>query len=194
MPSGAAADAANPTTISNGCGDHDALVYHSPIRRRSQPMSPSSSDHEAIFAPDLTVATVVVRDGRLLMIEETVQGRAVINQPAGHLEAGETLQQAAVRETLEESGWDVELIDFIGCYQWTSHSDGRAFVRFAFSGRPCRHHPERALDDGIIRALWQTPQEISASSDRHRSPLVAAVVDDFLAGKRLPLAAVRQLT
>ncbi|PIQ36685.1 MAG: NUDIX hydrolase [Lysobacterales bacterium CG17_big_fil_post_rev_8_21_14_2_50_64_11] len=156
-------------------------------------MNPSDTEHEAIFAPDLTVATVVVRDGRLLMIEEMVRGEAVINQPAGHLEANETLQQAAIRETLEESGWDVELIDFIGCYQWTSPSDGRSFVRFAFSGRASGHHPERALDFGIIRALWQTPQEISASSARHRSPLVLAVVDDFLAGKRLPLAAVRWL-
>lgn len=156
-------------------------------------MNPSDSEHEAIFAPDLTVATVVVRDGRLLMIEERVQGQAVLNQPAGHLEPDETLQQAAIRETLEESGWDVELIDFIGCYQWTSPSDGRSFVRFAFSGRASGHHPERALDVGIIRALWQTPQEIGACSDRHRSPLVMAVIDDFLAGQRLPLAAVRQL-
>lgn len=156
-------------------------------------MNPSNTAKEAIFAPDITVATVVVRDGRLLMIEEMVQGHTVINQPAGHLEPGETLQQAAIRETLEESGWDVELLDFIGCYQWASPVDGRAFVRFAFSGRACRHHPERALDTGIIRALWQTPREIGASSARHRSPLVMAVIDDFLAGKRLPLAAVRQL-
>src|SRR3546814_4983901 len=92
-------------------------------------MNSSANQPEAIFTPDLTVATVVARDGRLLMIEERVQGQAVFNQPAGHLEAGETLQQAAIRETLEESGWDVELIDFIGCYQWTSPDDGRSFVR-----------------------------------------------------------------
>jgi len=156
-------------------------------------MNPSDTEHEAIFAPDLTVATVVVRDGRLLMIEEMVQGQSVVNQPAGHLEPDETLQQAAIRETLEESGWDVELIDFIGCYQWTSPTNGRAFVRFAFSGRACRHHPERPLDDGVIRAVWMSPSEIGDCADRHRSPLVLAVIDDFLAGKRLPLAAVRQL-
>src|SRR3546814_20510001 len=89
-------------------------------------MNSSANQPEAIFTPDLTVATVVARDGRLLMIEERVQGQAVFNQPAGHLEAGETLQQAAIRETLEESGWDVELIDFIGWYQWTSPDDGRS--------------------------------------------------------------------
>jgi len=164
-----------------------------PLRTRSPPMNHSETENEAIFAPDLTVATVVVRDGRLLMIEERVQGQAVINQPAGHLEPGETLQQAAIRETLEESGWDVELIAFIGCYQWTSPADSRSFVRFAFSGRACKHYPERALDDGIIRALWQTPGEIHAYRERHRSPLVMAVIDDFLAGKRLPLDAVRHL-
>lgn len=163
------------------------------LRTRSRLMNPSEIEHKAIFTPDLTVATVVVRDGRLLMIEERVQGQAVFNQPAGHLEADETLQQAAIRETLEESGWDVELIDFIGCYQWTSPGDGRSFVRFAFSGRACQHHPERTLDDGILRAVWLSPSEVSACADRHRSPLVMAVIDDFLAGKRLPLHAVRRL-
>lgn len=163
------------------------------LRTRSRLMNSSANEHEAIFTPDLTVATVVARDGRLLMVEERVQGQAVFNQPAGHLEAGETLQRAAIRETLEETGWDVELIDFIGCYQWTSPDDGRSFVRFAFSGRAGQHHPERALDDGILRALWLSPSEISACADRHRSPLVAAAIDDFLAGKRLPLHAVRWL-
>jgi len=149
--------------------------------------------HDNVFNPDLTVATVIVRDGRMLVVEETVHGQLVINQPAGHLEHGESLQQAAVRETLEETGWDVELTAFIGTYQWSSPDDGRTFVRFAFVAHALRHYPERRLDDGIVRALWLTPGELAACAGRHRSPLVAAVADDFLSGRRLPLGAVQQL-
>ena len=153
-----------------------------------------SHHHDNAFNPDLTVATVVVRDGRLLVVEEEVHGRLVINQPAGHLEHGESLQQAAVRETLEETGWEVEPTAFIGAYQWTSTSDGRTFVRFAFVARALRHFPEQPLDAGIVRAVWLTPSELAACSERHRSPLVAAVVDDFLGGQRLTLGAVRHLS
>lgn len=158
---------------------------------RESAMPPHSLD--TAFNPDLTVATLIVRDGRMLLVEELVHGRLVINQPAGHLEHGESLQQAAIRETLEETGWEVEPTAFVGCYQWTSPSDGRTFVRFAFVARALQHHPERSLDDGIVRALWLTPDELAACAERHRSPLVAAVVDDFLSGQRLPLHAVQRL-
>lgn len=150
--------------------------------------------HGNTFNPDITVATVVVRDGRMLVVEEQVHGQLVINQPAGHLEAGESLVQAAVRETLEETGWDVEPTAFIGVYQWTSPVDGRTFLRFAYAGRALQHHPAHPLDEGIIRALWLSPAELGACAGRHRSPLVSAVVDDFLAGQRQPLGTVRHLT
>ncbi len=142
------------------------------------------------WQPDVTVATVVVRDGRLLVVEETVRGRQVLNQPAGHLEPDESLAEAALRETLEETGWEVALTAFVGAYQWTSPTDGRHFLRMAFAAQPVRHHPERPLDEGIVRALWLTPAELAAESDRHRSPLVWRVVEDFLAGRRLPLDAL----
>lgn len=143
------------------------------------------------WQPDVTVATVVVRDGRLLVVEETVAGVQVINQPAGHLEPDETLPEAARRETLEETGWEVALTAFIGAYQWTSPRDGRHFLRMAFAAEPVRHHPDRPLDEGIVRPLWLSPAELAAESARHRSPLVWRVVEDYLAGRRLPLDALQ---
>ncbi|HYG05687.1 MAG TPA: NUDIX hydrolase [Stenotrophomonas sp.] len=143
-------------------------------------------------APHVTVATVVVREGRLLQVVERIGGREVINQPAGHLEPGESLAAAALRETLEETGWTVRLTHFIGCYQWTAE-DGEAYLRFAFAAEPVAHDAQRALDDGILAAVWMTPEELRAEPARLRSPLVWAVVADYLGGQRHPLALVRQL-
>lgn len=142
------------------------------------------------WQPDVTVATVVVRDGRLLVVEEMVRGQRVLNQPAGHLEPDESLLDAALRETLEETGWDVTLTAFIGAYQWKAPADGRHFLRMAFAAEPLRHHAGRPLDEGILHALWLTPAELAAESARHRSPLVWQVVEDFLAGRRFPLQAL----
>ncbi|HVT33888.1 MAG TPA: NUDIX hydrolase [Rhodanobacteraceae bacterium] len=148
---------------------------------------------DAIWRPDVTVATVVPRDGRFLLVEEDVRGRLVINQPAGHLDPDESLQDAAVRETLEETGWDIELDALLCVQQWRNASSGRQFVRFTFAGVPVRHDPSRPLDDGIVRTLWLTREEILAESARLRSPMVIASVDDWLAGHRLPLDAIRYL-
>ena len=142
------------------------------------------------WQPDVTVATVVVRDGRLLVVEESVHGALVINQPAGHLEPDESLVAAARRETLEETGWDVEPTAVVGAYQWKSPVDGRHFLRMAFAATPLRHHVDRPLDEGIVRALWLAPDELRACTDRHRSPLVWKVVEDYLAGRRYPLQAL----
>ncbi len=114
---------------------------------------------EPRWTPHVTVATVVVRDGRLLLVEEAIDGRQVLNQPAGHLEPDESLAAAAVRETLEETGWTVRLSAFIGTYQWTA-PDGTPFLRFAYAAEPVSHDPDRPLDDGILRALWLTPAEL----------------------------------
>jgi 8-oxo-dGTP pyrophosphatase MutT (NUDIX family) len=155
-------------------------------------------DHRGVWQPDVTVASVVVRDGAFLIIEEAVQGLRVLNQPAGHLEPDESLVQAAVRETLEESGWEVQPTALIGCYQWKSppnedEPDGRHFLRVALAARPIRHFPERALDDGIVQALWLSPAQLQAEAARHRSPLVWRVVQDYLAGQRLTLATLAHL-
>lgn len=144
------------------------------------------------WQPDVTVATVVVHEGRLLMVEEMVRGQQVFNQPAGHLEPDESLQDAAIREAREETGWDVRLTGFVGAYQWKAPS-GNHYLRFAFCAEPVQHDPARTLDEGILRAVWMTPQELQAVSDRHRSPLVWRAVQDFLGGKRTPLSMTQQL-
>jgi 8-oxo-dGTP pyrophosphatase MutT (NUDIX family) len=141
----------------------------------------------------VTVATVVVNDGRLLMVEENAGGRRVLNQPAGHLEPDESLLEAALRETLEETGWDVRLTAFVGAYQWKAPETGRHYLRFAFAAEPLAHHPARELDEGIVRTLWLTPGELQAETARHRSPLVWRVVSDFLAGRRQPLELLQHL-
>jgi 8-oxo-dGTP pyrophosphatase MutT (NUDIX family) len=148
---------------------------------------------ERSFHPDVTVATIVPRDGRLLLVEERVRGTLVLNQPAGHLEAGESLLQAAVRETREETGWDVEISHLVGCYRWSA-PDGTSFLRFAFAALPLRHHPEQPRDGGVERTLWLTPSEIATARARLRSPLVWSVVEDWLSGSRLPLSALRDVS
>ncbi len=150
------------------------------------------------WQPDVTVATVVVRDGRLLLVEERVGGELVLNQPAGHLEPDESLEHAALRETREETGWDVRLTAFIGAYQWKAPdradgSAGRHYLRFAFAAEPERHDPQAPLDDGIVRTLWMTPEELDAARTRHRSPLVWEAARDFLAGRRQPVDLLRQI-
>ena len=150
------------------------------------------------WQPDVTVATIVVRDGRLLLVEESVRGELVLNQPAGHLEPDETLIEAARRETLEETGWQVEPTAFVGAYQWKAPvapdgSGGRHYLRMAFEARAVSHETDRALDEGIVRALWLSPEELLAARARHRSPLVWRVVEDYLAGRRFPLNSVSHL-
>ena len=145
---------------------------------------------QATWCPHVTVATVVADGDRFLLVEEDVRGERVLNQPAGHLEADESLQQAAVRETLEETGWHVELTHFLGVQQWTTGT--LHFVRFAFAATALRHEPERPLDDGILGTTWLTRSEI-ATAPNLRSPMVLANVDDWLAGVRLPLESVKSL-
>ncbi|MCP1623866.1 NUDIX hydrolase [Pseudomonas nitroreducens] len=140
----------------------------------------------------VTVATIVEDQGRFLLVEEmSADKKPVFNQPAGHLEANETLLEAAVRETLEETGWDVELTAVTGIYLYTAPSNGVTYQRVCFAARPLRHHPERALDDGILGARWMTREELAAQPDRWRSHLVLRCIDDHLAGESFPLALIR---
>ena len=145
------------------------------------------------WQPDVTVATLVVRDGRLLCVEERAGGRLVINQPAGHLEPDESLLEAALRETREETGWNVRITHLVGAYQWKAPETGRHYLRFAFAAEPVDEIPGATLDEGIVRAMWLTPQELQAEVARHRSPLVLRTVADFLGGNRHPLSLVQQL-
>lgn len=150
----------------------------------------SGQDSQPIWHPHVTVATVVAHDDRFLMVEEIVQGRRVLNQPAGHLEPGESLPAAALRETLEETGWHVELRHFLGVSQWTSGT--LHFLRFAFAASALRHEPDRALDEGIVAALWLRRDEIAAAGNL-RSPMVLANIDAFLARRWWPLDVLQYL-
>jgi ADP-ribose pyrophosphatase YjhB (NUDIX family) len=148
---------------------------------------------QRFWQPDVTVATVVVRDGCLLCVEEQANGALVINQPAGHLEPNESLIDAALRETREETGWNVRITHLVGTYQWQAPETGKHYLRFAFAAEPLDEIPGAVLDDGIVRALWLSPQALQAEVARHRSPLVWQVVADWLGGSRHPLSLVQQL-
>lgn len=143
--------------------------------------------------PAVTVASIVEREGRFLLVEEETRNGPKLNQPAGHLEAGESLPAGAVRETLEESGWTIEPTALVGVYRWETPDDGSTFLRFTFAGRPRQHDPSRPLDVGIVRALWLTYDEIVERSADHRSPLVLRCIDDFRAGMRWPLNFVTEV-
>lgn len=154
---------------------------------------PSLPASAKVWCPRVTVACVVADGGRYLMVEEEVNGRIAYNQPAGHLDDGESLASAAVRETLEETGWTVELDALVGVHQWRSTEHGESVLRFSFAARPLRHDPTRRLDDGIRRALWLSRSEVAALGDRLRSPLVLQSIDAWLSGQRLPLSALGSL-
>ena len=143
--------------------------------------------------PTVTVATIVERDGRFLVVEEETRTGMRLNQPAGHLEVGESLPAAAIRETLEETGWHVVPTALVGVYRWQTPDSQSTFVRFTFAADARRHDPARPLDDGIARAMWLTYEDLAAQKPRHRSPLVLRCVDDYRAGRRWPVAFVTEI-
>ena len=145
------------------------------------------NDQTTQWKPNVTVAAVVERDGAFLLVEEQTDDGIRYNQPAGHLEAGESLIDAVVRETLEESACDFTAKALLGIYQYRHSGSGVTYLRFAFTGTLSAPHPGRALDTGILRALWMPVSEIRACADRHRSPLLMQCVDDYLRGQRHPL-------
>ena len=144
------------------------------------------TEHVAI-RPAVTVAMIVERDGLFLLVEEETRTGHKLNQPAGHLEIDESIVAAVAREMLEETAWEFAPEHLIGVYRWRPSHREVTYVRFAFSGRLGTHHADRALDTGIVRALWLSPEELRACRDRHRSPLVVRCMEDYLAGIRAPL-------
>lgn len=140
-----------------------------------------------IWKPNVTVAAIVERDGRFLLVEEHTNRGQLFNQPAGHLDPGESLTHAVVRETLEETACTFEPTGLLGVYQYHSRADDVTYIRFAFTGKISDPQAGRPLDTGIIRAVWLTPQEIRRETARHRSPLVMRCIDDYVAGRRFPL-------
>lgn len=147
-----------------------------------------------IWKPHATVAAVLEQNGRYLLVEERINGQILINQPAGHLEQGESLLDACVRETIEEAGLVFRPTHLIGVYQWRAPANGTTYLRAAFTGE-IEHLIENAvLDTGIIGPIWLTPDEAQASASRHRSPLVMACIHDHLAGRRYPLDVIQHFS
>lgn len=140
--------------------------------------------------PHVTVATVIEDQGRYLLVEEYADGRLVFNQPAGHLEQNETLIEAALRETLEETAWSVEIQGVVGVSLYVAPSNGITYCRNCFFGKPLRHNPELKLDTGIERAVWLSYDEIVALGPRLRSPMVVKTIDQYRSGHRYPLSVV----
>jgi len=139
----------------------------------------------SVWKPSVTVAAVIERDGKFLFVEELVDGRRVINQPAGHLDPGESLAAACAREVLEETAHRFEPTGLIGVYRWYYEPKDVTFLRFCFRGTLLGEE-NRPLDKEIIRLLWLTPDEVKASAAA-RSPLVYRCVQDYLAGRNYPL-------
>ncbi len=143
-----------------------------------------------MFEPEITVASVIEKDGRFLMVEEETEQGITLNQPAGHLEADESLQEAAIRETLEETACRMAPDGLVGVYllQYTLEKGEKvSFLRFTFSGKVISES-DRPLDPDILRAVWMTYDEILASRHRHRSKLVLQSIEDYLKGQTMPLS------
>ncbi len=143
------------------------------------------------WKPNVTVAAVIERDGRFLLVEERTDEGRRLNQPAGHLEAGESLCDAVVRETLEESGRRFVPEFLVGIYQWPRPQGDMTYLRFAFGGRDEGAIDGAALDQGIVGVVWLTIDALHASRARHRSPLVLECVEDWIAGRRFALDLIR---
>lgn len=146
--------------------------------------------NELIWKPNATVASVIEREGQFLMVKELSNNTVVYNQPAGHLDEGESIIAATARETLEETAWEFVPEALVGIYRWSHHQTGLTFLRFAFCGAIGAHHAQRRLDDGILDAVWLSYAQIQqyAMQGLLRSPLVLRCIDDYLAGIRYPLS------
>ena len=146
--------------------------------------------NQPAWAPHVTVAAIAERDGRFLLVEEHTRAGLRLNQPAGHLEAGESLLDAVIRETLEETAHPFRPEALVGVYMTyfgQPGESGKTYLRFTYCGHAGEAIANRPLDKDIVRALWLSVDELRATSERHRTPLVMKCVDDYLAGQRMPL-------
>ena len=139
------------------------------------------------FTPHITVATIIEKDERFLFVKEHAENRIVLNQPAGHLEMDESLIQAAIRETLEETGWDIEITHLIGIYLYSAPSNKVTYQRVCFAGRALQQRENYSLDEEIIEPVWLTREELLSQRELWRSPLVLRSLDDYLSGERFSL-------
>ena len=135
---------------------------------------------------DLTVSAVIERDGRFLIVEERSSGLIVINHPGGHIESGESPEQAVVRETLEETGCTINVGGLLGIYLWIHPQTRQQFLRIVYVGNYLSHDEDRALDDSVYAIHWLTPADLQRRLEKLRTPIVMRCVEDYLAGKRQP--------
>jgi len=140
-----------------------------------------------VWKPNVTVAAVVQRDGKFLLVEEETDAGLAFNQPAGHLEEGESLIDAVVREALEETAYHFKPTHLVGIYNWKHPKKDVTYLRFAFGGELRGFEPDRPLDEGIVAARWLSLEEIKETRERHRSPLILRCIEDALSGRTYPL-------
>ncbi len=145
------------------------------------------------WTPHATVATIIEKEGRFLMVEEHADGLRVFNQPAGHVEQGESFEAAAIRETLEETGHYVRLTSLVGLYTIEGKSNGVTYHRLCYTGEVISHDADYVLDSDIITTHWLSRDELLAKKELLRSPMVLACIDDYLDNRRFPLSFVRQM-
>ncbi|HZV63042.1 MAG TPA: NUDIX hydrolase [Methylophilaceae bacterium] len=146
-----------------------------------------------IWKPNTTVAAIIEQHGKFLLVEEETADGIRLNQPAGHLEDGESLLEAVAREALEETAYHFQPQHLLGIYQWRRPDKEVTYLRFAFTGLATGPDKNRALDDGIIRAVWMSADEIRRCRTMHRSPQVLTCIEHYLAGQRFPLSAITHL-
>jgi 8-oxo-dGTP pyrophosphatase MutT (NUDIX family) len=146
------------------------------------------------WTPRVTVAALIEQAGRFLLVEEETSEGLKLNNPAGHLDPGESPAQGCAREALEETGYAFAPTELLGIYlsrfQRAATGEDITYLRFAFCGKLGAHDAQRPLDTGIVRTLWMTADEIRACAPRHRSPLLMRCIDDYLAGIRYPLSLI----
>lgn len=147
----------------------------------------------ALSNTELTVAAIVEQNSRFLVVEEIVHGKKVINQPAGHVEDGESLIEAVVRETFEETAWHFKPEAITGIYLYQHPSSDSQRLRVTFYGTCTHHEPDQTLDDGIIRTLWLSRDEMIARREQLRSVVVLRSIDDYLQGTRYPQDLIQEL-
>ncbi len=148
---------------------------------------------KAQFKPNTTVAAIVEQNGKFLLVEEETNRGNRFNQPAGHLEDGETLIQAVIRETMEEAAYEFTPEALLGVYHWKHPLNNTTYLRFAFIGKVGLHYPMQELDEGIVQTVWMDIDEIRDKKNLMRSPQVLTCFEDYLAGKRYPMEVITNL-
>jgi 8-oxo-dGTP pyrophosphatase MutT (NUDIX family) len=148
---------------------------------------------QMVWKPHVTVAAIIERDKRFLLVEEHTPNGLAFNQPAGHLEQGEDLIGAVKREVAEETAWQFEPESIVGIQLWRKNPEAPSFLRVCFSGQCHSHNSAQRLDDGIVATHWLSRADIEKHAGRLRSPLVLRCVDAYLGGERYPLTLLQTL-